>query len=220
MEMSKLPRSTVYNLLDTLESLRWIQRSGDGYVIGVRLFELGSAYVRQDGLQSAFRAIASEFVTTHNEVVQLGVLDKREVVYVAREDPVRAIRLVSDIGSRLPVHCSALGKALLASLTDSEIIELLPDQLETMTEHSITRRDDLIHCLNSVRKSGLAYDREESTLGLACFASFIGVTPLEKRLAVSTSVPISRLDDQCRHELKTEICEIAVRIRRLISARL
>src|SRR5580698_4626106 len=101
-EATGLSRSTLYLLLDSLERQYWIEKRGDGYIIGVKLFELGSAFVRHDGYQAAFRSLAAAFVATHNEVVQLATLDGCDVVYIAREDSSRAVRLVSDLGSRLP----------------------------------------------------------------------------------------------------------------------
>lgn len=207
-----LSRSTLYLLLDSLVGRHWIEKRSEGYIIGLKLFELGSAYVRHDGLQSAFRNEASAFVATHNEVVQLAVLDVAEVVYIAREDAQRPVRLVSDLGSRLPAHCCALGKALLASLPDAEVSALLPDRLEAMTPHTTTRRAALLRELAGVRTRGLATEREEVSIGLACFAAYVGVTPLGKRVAVSTSVPTGRLDTRREKQIATGIARMASRI--------
>jgi DNA-binding IclR family transcriptional regulator len=212
VEATGLSRSTLYLLLDSLEGRQWIEKRSDGYIIGLKLFELGSAYVRHDGLQAAFRKEASAFVATHNEVVQLAVLDAAEVVYIAREDAQRPVRLVSDLGSRLPAHCCALGKALLASLSDDEVTALLPERLAAMTSHTTTRRAALLHELVGVRTRGLATEREEVSIGLACFAAYIGVTPLGKRVAVSTSVPLGRLDNRREKQIATGVVRIANRI--------
>jgi DNA-binding IclR family transcriptional regulator len=211
-EQTGLSRSTLYLMLDSLERRRWIEKRADGYIIGVTLFELGSAYVRHDQLQEVFRREAATFVATHNEVVQLAVLDGAEVVYIAREDAARPVRLVSDLGSRLPAHCCALGKALLASLPDDEVSRLLPKQLAAVTSHTVTRRQDLLHALAAVRRSGLAQEREEVTAGLSCFAAFVGVTVLGKRVAVSTSLPLERLDARREKRMAIAIVEMAHRI--------
>src|SRR5579871_1925372 len=79
-EATGLSRSTLYLMLDSLERRRWIEKRADGYIVGVTLFELGSAYVRHDRLQEVFRHEAAAFVAAHNEVVQLAVLDGAEVV--------------------------------------------------------------------------------------------------------------------------------------------
>ncbi|MGF6782453.1 IclR family transcriptional regulator [Paraburkholderia sp. GAS334] len=207
-----LSRSTLYLLLDSLEGRHWIEKRSEGYIVGLKLFELGSAYVRHDGLQAAFRNEARAFVAAHNEVVQLAVLDASDVVYIAREDAQRPVRLVSDLGSRLPAHCCALGKALLASLSDDEVAAMLPERLAAMTSHTTTRRSALLRELAGIRACGLATEREEVSAGLACFAAYIGVTPLGKRVAVSTSVPLGRLEGRREKQIATGIARIASRI--------
>src|SRR3546814_20964306 len=108
-----MPRSSLYLLLDTLVRRRWIDRAGDGYVIGLELMALGAAYLRHDGLQAAFRADASEFVERHNEVMQLAALDGAEGVYLAREEARRPVRRGCELGSRRPAPACPLGLALL-----------------------------------------------------------------------------------------------------------
>jgi DNA-binding IclR family transcriptional regulator len=216
VEATGLSRSTLYLLLDSLERRKWIEKHHDGYIIGVKLFELGSAYVRHDGLQSAFRACAAAFVAAHNEVVQLAVLDGAEVVYLAREDARHGVRLVSDLGSRLPAHCCALGKALLASLTDEAIGALLPERLEALTARTITQRAQLIRECAGIRKSGLASDHEEVTAGLICMAAYVGVTPSGRRVAISTSVPRERIDARREKQIATGIAQLAAHIRQAI----
>jgi len=212
-----MSRSTLYLLLESLEKRRWIEKRADGYLIGLTLFELGNAYFRHDSLLAAFRRESAAFVATHNEVVQLAVLDGTEVVYIAREDAPRPVRLVSDVGLRLPAHCCALGKALLASLDDEAVCALLPARLTAMTERTTTRRADLLHELESIRVRGLATEREEVVAGLACFAAFVGVTPLGKHVAVSSSVPISRLDARREKRLIVGVAGMADRIGRALA---
>lgn len=211
-EITGLSRSTLYLLLDSMERRQWIEKRDGGYIIGVALFELGSAYVRHDRLQELFRHEAAKFVAAHNEVVQLAVLDGIEVVYIAREDAARPVRLVSDLGARLPAHCCALGKALLASLPDDELRNILPQRLDALTARTITRRSDLLEALAEVRATGIAREREEVTEGLACFAAFVGVTALGKRVALSTSVPLGRLDERLEKRIAVRIVDMADRI--------
>ena len=212
LEATGLAKSTLYLLLESLERKRWIERRGDGFVIGVRLFEHGSAYLRHDGLQEAFRTAAGAFVARHNEAVQMAVLDGAEVVYVAREDANRPVRLVSDPGMRLPAHCSALGKAMLASLDDADVVALLPPSLPALTERSITRLPQLLKALSQVRATGVAIDVEEVAAGLHCFAAYVGLTVMGRRVAVSTSVPIDRMDRRREKLLAGGIVQLARQI--------
>ncbi len=179
-EVTGLSRSTLYLMLETLARMQWIEKRDDGYVIGVGLFELGNAYVRHDKLQAAFREGAGAFINVHNEVVQLVVLDGVHVVYVARED---AHRLVSDLGSRLPAHCCALGKALLAGLSDDAVSERLPERLE-----AVTRRVALLRELATIRASGLAIEREEVAEGLSCFATYVGRLDAKREKQISMGI--------------------------------
>ncbi|MBO1112266.1 IclR family transcriptional regulator [Bordetella petrii] len=189
-----MPRSSLYLLLDSLVRRRWIDRAGDGYVIGLELMALGAAYLRHDGLQAAFRAAASEFVERHNEVMQLAALDGAEVVYLAREDARRPVRLVSELGSRLPAHACALGKALLAGLPEAALAGILPPVLAQVSERTQTDRTALLRELARARADGLAQEHEEVAAGLHCYAAYVGETALGKRVAVSTSIPGDRLE--------------------------
>ncbi|MNV31215.1 HTH-type transcriptional repressor AllR [compost metagenome] len=205
----QLAKSTLYLLLDCLEQRRWIERQDGGYIIGLELMALGFAYLRHDGLQAAFHQAAGAFVDRSNEVVQLAVLDGFDVVYLAREDARRPVRLVSDLGLRLPAHACALGKALLASLPAEDLAACLPAALPRVTDRTITDLPALHRELDGVRQSGLAQDLEEVATGLVCYAAFVGVTPLGKRVAVSTSIPTDRLDDAHRHETMEGIRRVA-----------
>ncbi len=214
LALTGMPRSTLYLTLDALERRQWLVKSGDGYAVGVALFEIGSTYLLADFTLDAFRREAAWFVARHNEAVQMAVLDRAEVVYLAREDPSRAVRLVSDIGSRLPAHCSALGRALLASLPDETVQMMVPARLRALTEHSLTKRADLLAALAGVRERGYASEREEACSGLACLAVFVGVSPAGKRIAVSTSVPLDRLTERRETRLLVDLTTLAQRVAR------
>jgi len=214
-----LAKSTLYLLLTSLEQRRWIEKKGSGYVIGIGLYMLGCAYVHFDNLQHIFRTAAAEFVTAHNEVVQLAVLQGGEVVYLAREDAHRPVRLVSDMGTRLPAHACALGKALLAQLSDEEVLRLLPQELVAITDRTITRHAVLLAELATARRSGLALDQEEVAAGLNCFAVYAGETPMGRRIAVSTSIPTDRLGPKREKAIVQAIVRVAEQVRQSLSAR-
>jgi DNA-binding IclR family transcriptional regulator len=212
IEVTGISKSTLYLLLDSLERRQWIERRADGYVVGLRMFEIGAAYLRRDRLQEAFRTEAPAFVAQHNEVAQMAVLEGAQVVYVAREDAMRPVRLVSDPGMRLPAHCCALGKALLSSMDDEQIGVLLPGALAAQTPRTITRLPLLLTQLAEVRRTGIARDVEEVSAGLHCFAAYVGRTATGRRVAVSTSVPIDRLSRQRERQLVVAVVQLAQKI--------
>ncbi len=206
-----LPKSTVHVLIEALLRQRWIERSGDGYAVGPRLFELGSGYLRGDRLIDAFRASATSFVEQNNEVVRMAVLDGAEVMYIAREDAHQPARLVSDVGSRRPAHCTALGRALLASYADDEVRQILPRALEPLTPRTITDIDRLLALLGQARATGWATEAGEVSNGLTCFAAYVGQLA-GRRIAVSTSAPLDRLDGRRERKLGMGISRVATQI--------
>ncbi|CAB3691661.1 IclR family transcriptional regulator [Achromobacter pestifer] len=214
----KLAKSTLYLLLDCLEQRRWIERKDGGYIVGIELMALGFTYLRHDGLQAAFHDAASDFVARCNEVVQLAVLDGFDVVYLAREDARRPVRLVSDLGMRLPAHACALGKVLLASLEPDALAACIPPALPRVTDRTLATPEALFHELAQVRQTGLGQDLEEMATGLVCYAAYVGVTPLGKRVAVSTSIPTDRLDDAHRRDIMASIRLVAQTIARRVVA--
>ncbi|KGE11378.1 hypothetical protein LA03_04760, partial [Burkholderia gladioli] len=159
----------------------------------------------------AFRREAAWVVAKHHEAVQMAVLDRAEVVYLAREDPSRAVRLVSDIGSRLPAHSSALGKALLASLDDETVQMIMPARLRALTEHSLTRRADLLAALAEVRERAYAIEREEACTGLACLAVFVGVSSGREAWRQAWRHSAAALSTTRRHSPRATRCASVVR---------
>jgi len=119
------------------------------------------------------------------------------------------VRLVSDLGLRLPAHACALGKALLASLPPEDLAARLPKTLPRVTDRTISDPAHLHRDLDDARRLGLAQEQEEVATGLVCFAAFVGVTPLGKRVAVSTSIPTDRLDDAHRQAAMDGIRRVA-----------
>src|SRR5205823_4923755 len=100
-----------------------------------------------------------------NETVDLAVLDGSRVLFVDQVPVPRRLVAASAVGMSFPLHCTANGKALLAALTDQEVERLLPSRLEAETPHTITSRRELLTELARVREEGVAYDREEHTVG-------------------------------------------------------
>ncbi len=113
---------------------------------------------------------------------QIGVLDAGAVSIIASHESGGALKAAASLGERLPLHATAGGKAILAQLSDAEIVETLPAKLERFTEHTIVSRTALIDQLNTVRESGLAFVDSELSLGLSAAAvaipsSWFGTAP-------------------------------------------
>jgi DNA-binding IclR family transcriptional regulator len=148
-----------------------LERRGDGFVLGLRLFELGELVPRQLDLREAALPYMADLRAATRQTVHLAVLDRTDVVYVEILRSHDAPPLPSRVGGRLPAHATAVGKAILA-FSGSDVIEaVLRGGLTRLAERTITSPSLLQRTLRSARAHGIAYDYEESQAGLVCAAS-------------------------------------------------
>ena len=183
-----LPRSSAHRMLDRLVQLRWLRRSGRDYELGMRLVELGSLAVHQDRLVRAAGPLLAELHRATGLVVHLAVLDGADVVYLEKVGDRMVGGLPSRVGARMPAHCTAVGKAILAYSDEDTAVDLQARK----TKYSIASSSQLALELAKVRAHGVAFEREESLPGFGCVAAPIG-NPGEAVAAVSVCGPMSRM---------------------------
>lgn len=206
----ELPWATTSRLLDDLEQKGFVARWGDGrYRIGLRMWELGCSAVRSVGLNDIARPAMEELARTTCEAVNLGVLVGDGIIYLDKIESRHAVRVYAPVEQRAPLHCVALGKALLAFSPPEEIEQRLPNVLEKYTPRTIDNRQAVLDELDRVRACGYATNREEwhpEICGVAC--------PIfDQNGAVvagfGMSVPVSRFTDSRIAELVTKLKEAA-----------
>lgn len=169
-----LARSTVHRLVTALQDeLLIVPASPDGrFRLGPSVAVLGLAAQREVTLH--LHQFLVRLSRELDETVDLAVLDHDQVLFIDQVSAPRRLRAVSAIGSVFPTHCTANGKALLARLPVEKVVALLPERLEALTPNTITRRDELLSELDEVRESGVAFDREEHTLGICAVGALVG----------------------------------------------
>ena len=168
-----LNRSTVYRLCDTLERGGWIHRpDGERQVLTVGPLLFGIGVLLASHGEARVRTITDELAALIGEAVHLGVLDGANVVHVARSLPPRGLGVAAQLGEREHAHVAALGKVLLATLTDEAVTALFPvEGLAVRTPNTISTRTALIEELHQVRTCGYAVDDEEGNVGIKCVAA-------------------------------------------------
>ena len=158
-----------------------------------------------------------ELVNQCNETVHLGVLEEGEVLYLAKEESSKTIRMCSYVGKRAPLHCTALGKVLLAYLPEEERKKILEQKgLLRFTEKTITDKKELEKELNKIKKQGFALDREENEKDVRCIAAPIKNYQGKVIAAISISGPVYRIDINKQNHLK----EALIRTSKKVSKRL
>ncbi|WP_169810714.1 IclR family transcriptional regulator [Nocardia beijingensis] len=166
VEHTHLPRSTCYRILEQLVRLHWLRQRPSGYALGPRAIRLGG-HDAHDDLRVAARPVLEELQAQTGATVYLGVLDFDEVVYLDRvAHPPVSVSVLS-VGHRAPAHATALGKAMLASLSPEEVDAVLTGRLRPCTSATITELPVLRAELRRIRgRRGLAFEREEHRRGM------------------------------------------------------
>ena len=197
-----VPKSSMHGLLRTMQWRGWLETDATGtlYGLGVRSLLAGSAYVDADVVVRQTAPVLDQLAAETGETVHLGRLEGSDVVYLAKRESSHPLRLFSSVGRRLPAHSVALGKAMLAEMTDDEVRSRLPGTMEAHTPRTITDPDALVADLAAVRERGYAIDDEESSVGLRCFAIALRQR-LGTRDAISISVPLARLSGGREEEI-------------------
>lgn len=201
----QLPRTTVHELLTTLAARSYLVTVPDRpgrYRLGVRTYQLGSRYAEQLDLAAEGRQVAQRVAETCGEAVHVAVLEGADVIYIAQADSTRAVRMVAAAGRKVPAHCTAVGKMLLASLPARDLDARLDGlALTGMTPESITDETQLRTALDAARERGVAVERQESDPDVGCVAA-----PVRDRsglvvAALSVSVPMIRWNEEREQEL-------------------
>lgn len=213
IDLSKLldiHKSSMFSLLRTMEALEWITRdSGDTYNLGCAMGKLGYTYFNQFDLISTFHKKAALSRDILGETIQLGRMDKQDVIYLAKMEAPSPVRLVSDPGMKFPAHATALGKAMLAQLSEIELMALYPEEsLPDLTPHTLTTREMLIGQLEQIRTSGHSFDLQESVMGFCCVAAPVFDRHHVVTAAVSFSIPLHHWELK-RESACKEICSLA-----------
>ena len=168
-----LARSTVHRLTVGLADEGFvIPASPNGRVrLGPTLARLGAASRRE--LREELKPFLRRLSADVEETVDAAMLDGTQVRFVDQIPGAHRLRAVSSVGAAFPLHCSANGKALLAALPREQAERLLPKTLETLTPNTITSRAALWRELEQVVKTGVAFDREEHTLGISAVGAAV-----------------------------------------------
>ncbi len=194
-ELTGLPKPTVYRILNMLEGAGLLQREPEGRRVtaGPRLTRFALDALLSESVRAPRHAILKRLADDVGETVNLTMLDRGEVVYLDRVETAWPLRMTLVPGSRVPLHCTASGKLLLAMLTPARRKRVIAEmQLERFTDNTIVDARRLEVELAAIRKAGVATDNEEYLAGLVCVAA--PVTAAGRIVAcVAVHAPVARM---------------------------
>lgn len=188
-------KSTAYRFVAHLESEGYLYRDdGGAYIVGPKLARLGTGIPYHATLRKVSRPVLQEVWKALGETVNLGVLDGPDTLYLDVLESPHQFRLVSEIGMRRPLNCTALGKTILAYLPAEEKEEVFSTlTFERLTRHTVPDLPRLKKELAKVRQQGYALDEQETVLGARCVAAPIMDRSGKVAAAISVSGPTTRI---------------------------
>jgi IclR family acetate operon transcriptional repressor len=219
----QLPTSTAHRLLTTLQNERYVRFESErsAWQIGVQAFQVGSTFVRSRDIVAMSRPYMRRLMEESGETVNLAISDRSEVVYLAQVECHKMMRAIAGPGGRARMHCSGVGKALMAYADQGDVGELIErGGLPRETSKSISDATALHAELAKIRKLGYAVDDEENAIGLRCVASIIFDEHAEPLAGLSISGPMARMTDARLPQLGALVLKIARDITREVGGTL
>jgi len=191
---SGLPKPTVHRLVHQLAEARVVEVSSAGVRVGTGLFELGQLAARPRSLRDAATPYLADLHAATGKAVHLVVPDGTEVLYVQKLENRHSPSLGSRVGGRMPMYCTAVGKALLAHSDPRLVRQVLTLPLARRTPRTVVSPRLLKLELLRVRETGIAEEHEESAVGTVCVAAPVLVDPHRAVAAVSITGLAPTLD--------------------------
>lgn len=215
-EKLHLPKNNVFRLLATLEVRGYIEQDKKtaNYRLGMKSFEVANVFLHHLGFRRQARPIIEELVAQCDETAYLAVLNGSEVIYVLVQDTSQMVRVASFPGRRLPVHCTAAGKAQLAYESADRLDGILQDQpMRKLTENTITDPQAFREHLHKVARLGFAVDNEEYEPGVRCIAAPVRDYSRKVVASIGLSGPASRFSlERIEHELAPLVKTAAIKL--------
>lgn len=223
-EKIDLPSSTVHRHLTTLQEERFVrfEVGTSRWLVGVQAFLTGNAFIGSRDVASISRPFMRHLMEESGETVNLAIADEDRgyVIYLAQVESRHMMRAISRPGGQVPMYCSAVGKALLAAMSKTDVTTILQKTgLKRVTEKTITSPALMSAELEKIRADGYATDDEEHAVGLRCIASVVCNEQGDPRAAISMLGPVARITDSKIAEFGNLVRETAAAITAAIAGR-
>lgn|SRR5690625_566890 len=191
-----LPKSTCHRLLQTLINKNFVHQdiNTEHYILSMKIANISSNMIDSIDVRHVARPFIEKLSKDINEVVHLCVRENNYVVYIDKVESTRSLRMYSQIGKTAMLHCTGVGKMMIADLPEEEIIQLVSKEgLVKFTENTFTTIDDFLQEMRCIRQNGYSLDREEHETGIYCIAAPIKDYTNKTIAAFSISGPIERI---------------------------
>jgi DNA-binding IclR family transcriptional regulator len=204
---------TIAAYLHQLEQAEFVVRRGEKYQNGLKFLDIGERVKYNTGIFDIVAEELDKLAAESDELALFSVMEHGQNVLLYKAEGEDAIRTTHEIGLREPMHCSALGKAILAELPDDQVRTIADQQgLEPFTENTITDVDDLLADLEETRERGYSIDMEEAKPGMRCVAASVTSENTSLYGAVSIAAPKNRMQGELFEEEFPELVKGAANV--------
>ncbi|KJR47811.1 Transcriptional regulator, IclR family [Desulfosporosinus sp. I2] len=194
-----LHKSTVHRILQTLCHRGYVEKKKDHerYQLGIKIIELGIRFFNDLEIRKVAAPVLSDLVKVLDEVAHLVLPDEGEIVYIDRAESSQVVSMHSKVGRRAPMHCTAVGKALLSTMPEEEVRHILEQKgMTSYTPNTITDIDTLLVELRQIKATKISIEKEENEIGIICLGTPIFDYSGQAIGAISVSGPASRIQEK------------------------
>jgi DNA-binding IclR family transcriptional regulator len=194
-----LHKSTVHRILHTLCHRGYVERVRDNerYQLGIKIVELGIRFFNDLEIRKVASPVLNDLAKLLDEVVNLVLPDEGEVVYIDKAESSHVVSMHSKVGRRAPMHCTAVGKALLSTLPEEEVRHILEIKgMTRYTPNTIVDPDALMVYLREIKASKISIEIEENEIGIICLGTPVFDYSGRAIGAISVSGPAERIKEK------------------------
>lgn len=196
----ELNKSTAFGLINTLTTLGYLQQNADNqkYVLSLKLLSFSNTIKVQNSIIRTVHPYLEQISLKYGEIAHCGVAQGDSVIYVDKVESSRSLSINTQIGTKNYLHCTDVGKCILAYMPEDEQQHILAGPLKALTFNTIVDPRQLQAELRHIRADGYAMDNEEVEVGLSCVAVPVFSAPGQ----VSCSISISGMTPRVRTALR------------------
>jgi DNA-binding IclR family transcriptional regulator len=211
---SGLNKTTIFRYLHTLEQCRIIEKKGNYYFLGIRLFELGNKVHTKQLIVDKIHPIIKQLADEENETANLAQLSDNQVLYLDKIECKRSLQIQTFIGAKAPLYCTGLGKVILALFDEAACAAIVDSlKLDKVTPHTLSNKKDLLAQIQKIRQDGYGLDLEELEIGLKCIAVPLFLKNYNFYGAISLAGPSIRFTDETIVRLAGKLLQTAQKIK-------
>ncbi len=212
----KLNKSTAFGLINTLTNLGYLQQNHENqkYALSLKLLCFSNTIKLQNSIIRTVHPFLERISQKYNETAHCAIEHNDGVIYIDKVQVTGTIYISTQIGTRNDLHCTGVGKCILAYMPPDNQERILSKSLKTMTYNTITNSEQLREEIRRIRENGYALDREEIYVGLSCVAVPVFSAPNEVAFSISVSGITSRINLAIQNGVINELKQIALEISR------